>query len=145
MNRSYIEVLNLLGITDMDNHSMLEYIKKFNNYKDKQFSKSKEEDKQLPIVIQSLFFSRKLMKWRKLQYWLCDWTFKLSTSSVSPLLEIDEFIIKKMLWRHKKILNKSKTSRKRLGRQKLLKDHHIEHIKDFVHKNTWEYFTIDSI
>ena len=33
----------------MDNHSMLEYIKKFNNYKDKQFSKSKEEDKQLPI------------------------------------------------------------------------------------------------
>ena len=49
MNRSYIEVLNLLGITDMDNHSMLEYIKKFNNYKDKQFSKSKEEDKQLPI------------------------------------------------------------------------------------------------
>ena len=49
MNRSYIEVLNLLEITDMENHSMLEYIKKFNNYKDKQFSKSKEEDKQYLI------------------------------------------------------------------------------------------------
>ena len=41
---------------------MLEYIKKFINYKDKQFFKSKEEDKQLLIEDLVPILPKKLMK-----------------------------------------------------------------------------------
>ena len=60
MIRSYIEIINLLGIEVMDNPSMLEVIKKSVPYKNNRFSKGKEVDKQLlledpePILLKQI-------------------------------------------------------------------------------------------
>ena len=82
---------------------------------------------------------KKLMILLKIKYVTSILGFKYSTSSISGLLLMDEFAVKRIIRERKQIEKKEKLVSKR-GKGRVMNPSHIQLIKDFVDYHKWKYF-----